>query len=255
MKNLCIKIVCAILLSGMICTAATQYEVSAYTCYYDMNYDEVCSFWSAQPSFYQIYIAEYPKSGYSDQVKFNILTYFKCSINDYVWNGSSLKQSRPLTYNYLQTVISLSNPDIVNVIMGKTSSESLRAVLMNEMKEKAPYLTYNERCQNADVLLELLKKVGVTNKNQYDAWKKANGGWTAFEVFINHVLDYNDYWVKIQQENLKKAMEQQEQEHQEFVEAAQDAYEQQQDQLKQIQENIQQQQQQQQEMLKQMFGQ
>ena len=254
MKKICIKIVCAILLVGMISAVAPKYEVSAYTSYYDMNYDEVCGFWSSQPAFYQIYLAEYQKSGYSDQVKFNILTYFKCSLNDFVWNNSALQQSRPLTYNYVQAVLSVSNPNIINVIKGNTSSESLRAVLMEEMKDKAPYLTYNERCQNADILLELLKKVGVTNKDQYKLWKKANGGKTAFEVFINHVLDYNDYWNKVKQATIETAMEQQEKQQEEFQENVEKAYEEQQNQIQEMQDILQEQQNQQMEMINKMLG-
>lgn len=254
MKKIFVKVVCAILLIGTICAVAPQYEVSAYTNYYDMNYDEVCSFWSSQPAFYQIYLAEYQKSGYSDQVKFNILTYFKCSLNDFVWNNSALQKSRPLTYNYMQAVLSLSNPGIVDVIKGSSSSESLRAKLMEEMKNLAPYLSYNERCQNADILIELLKNIGITNKDQYKAWKKVNGGKTAFEVFIDHILDYNDYWAKINQKNIKKVMDQKAEEEQEFVEAAEEAHEEQQNQIQEMQQIIQQQQEEQQKMLSQMFG-
>lgn len=195
MKKAILKFIPAFLVLVALMTTFVPKDVNAYTGFGDMTYDEVCAYWSAQPVFTQIYLQEYNNSGYSDQVKYNVLTYFKCSLNDCVWNESAMKQSRPQTYMFMKNVLTMS-PQILYVIQGKTSSDSLRAKLMEEMKKIAPYLTYNERCQNADILLELLKKNGVTNTEQYKVWKKA-AGMTAFEFYINHVLDYNDYWDKI----------------------------------------------------------
>lgn len=227
MKKTVVKIISSLLIAAFIVASFPCNEVNAYTCYGDMTYDEVCAFWSSQPAFYIVYNDEYQKSGYSDQVKYNLLTYFKCSLNDSVWNASQMKKDRPETYNYMQSVLGMSSPDVYRVITGQTSNESLRAKLMDEMKDQAPYLTYNERCQNADILLQLLKNVGVYNKDQYKAWKKAMGGKTAFEVFIDHVLDYNDYWNKVNKKAAQAIMAEEDERNEQLAETL-DAYEEQQ---------------------------
>lgn len=254
MKKAIEKLAILVIAVTVLMTTVMPTDVNAYTCYADMTYDEVCAYWSSQSSFYQIYIAERDKSGYSDQVKFNTLTYFKCSLNDVVWKENIVRTTRPQTYNYLKAVLNLSGPHVYNTIAGKESSDSLRAVLMEEMRIQAPYLTYNERCQNADVILELLKKNGVTTKSQYEFWKRMNGGKTAFEIYINHILDYNDYWNKINQMNQanqaaideinrqqEQAAQQMQQQWEQQQAQAQQAMEQQQAQMEQAAQQMQQQ--------------
>lgn len=185
MKKTLIKLITAVLLIGAFGLVAPKTDVQAYTCYGDMTYEEVCTYWSSTPLWKQIFDLESANSGYLDNAKADLYTYFKVSLNDYVWKPDAVAASRPLTSNYLRDVLAFSNPNIVNVIRGgQTDPSELRSVLWSEVKYCAPQFSDSDVSKCVDELLGCLRGCGVDTVAKYDGWKRLHGGRSAFEYFM-----------------------------------------------------------------------
>ena len=183
MKKTLIKIISAVLLCGAFALIAPKQDVQAYTGTWDMNYEEACTYWSATPLWKQMYDLESAKSGYLDNAKADLKTYFKVTLNDYIWKPDAVAASRPLTANFMRDMLKLTNPNIVNVVRGSVNNGSLAEVLRNEVRSMAPDFSGAEVNACAAELGDCLGRVGVGTIGQYDDWK-AKTGCTAFEFFM-----------------------------------------------------------------------
>lgn len=184
MKKTLIKLLTAILVCGAIVAVVPNKEVQAYTGTWDMNYEEACTYWSATPLWKQIYDLESAKSGYLDNAKADLKTYFKVSLNDYIWTPDAVRASRPLTANFLRDALSLTNPNIVNVVRGSVCSyQDLTDVLRAEVRSLAPSFCDSEVYGCADELRGYLACAGVNTVPQYNDWKSITHC-TAFEFYM-----------------------------------------------------------------------
>lgn len=184
MKKTLIKLLTAILVCGAIIAVVPNKEVQAYTGTWDMNYEEACTYWSATPLWKQIYDLESAKSGYLDNAKADLKTYFKVSLNDYIWTPDAVRASRPLTANFLRDALTLTNPNIVNVVRGNVCSyQDLTDVLRSEVRSLAPDFNDSEVYGCADELRACLACAGVNTVPQYNDWKNVTHC-TAFEFYM-----------------------------------------------------------------------
>ena len=247
-KSLLMFLTSAFLALGvMVVLPQTEVRANAYT---DMNYDQVVDFWSSQPAFYNIYMQEVGKSQYVWNVKSNIKEYFKASLTDYCLHPDILQNERPMTFSYMQGVISLSNPSIYYGIINSGYSYTLQEKLLEEMNSIAPYLSYKDKCDNVAILTSYLNHQGVYTVDQYENWKNLNGGMTAFEVYCHHVKDLSDSWT----DAIKQATEAQNAYNQQVMQQAQEQQDQLNQQIQDAYEQQQQMMQQQQDMMNQMMG-
>lgn len=162
---------------------------------FEMNYDELINYWSVQPYYYQVYYAEVNNSSYIYDIKMDSRKYFVASLTDYCICPNELAQTRPLTYKFMADVMAVSDPAIYNGIRNGNISYSLPELLLEEMNRQAPYLSAQDRNNNIPILVSYLNSQGVYNVNQYNEWKKMNGGKTAYEVYIHHLKDPSDAWL------------------------------------------------------------
>lgn len=184
MKKTIVKLLTALFICGALVAVVPNKEVQAYTGTWDMNYEEACTYWSATPLWKQIYDLESAKSGYLDNAKADLKTYFKVSLNDYIWKPEVVTASRPLTANFLRDALKLTNPNIVNVIRGTVCSEQdLIGVLRSEVRGFAPSFSESEVNNCADELRSCLAGCGVNTVPQYNDWK-GRTHCTAFEFFM-----------------------------------------------------------------------
>lgn len=210
--------------------------------YTNLNYDQVIDFWSSQPAFQPIFAQEAPLSPYEWNVKTNVKSYFRASLTDYCIHPDNLN-NRPYTKAYMQGVIANSNPYIYQQIVNNNYSFIIQEKLLEEMNCLAPYLSYQDKCQNVAILTSFLNSQGVYTVDQYENWKQQNGGQTAFEVYCHHVSDASDAW----SQSIKDASKAQQDYNQAFAQAAYDEQQ-------QINDQIADAYQQQQEALQNMFG-
>ena len=175
-------------------------EVKAATDYKAMSFDEAISYWSAQPLFDQIYALEKDKSDYPQVTKDNKVNYFRASLVDTVNRPDSVKNARPLTYNYMTGVLNFSNSNFVNIIKGSSTKSELRVTIDTEVAYFMPYSTTSERDSVASNLVSKLNADGITTTSEYNGWKNRHGGLTAYEVYYGAyaytyaVAPYYGYW-------------------------------------------------------------
>lgn len=178
------KILSMLLLAGAFVLAAPKNEVKADTNVAAMNYDQACQYWASTPLWKQIYDLESAKSGYLDNAKADLLTYFKVSLNDYIWKPEVVIASRPLTSNFLRDAITLSGASLTNVVRGNVSNGiSLYSVLYNEVKSEVCNIPESEANRIAGELVNCLRGHNVTTSDQYDRWRREHGC-SAFAFFM-----------------------------------------------------------------------
>lgn len=212
MKKKIIAVLTTLMLASVFAVVATPAtEVSAYTCYGDMTYDEVVSYWSSQPLFQQVYQQEAWKSYYNYEVKTNRTAYFKASLTDYCCHPIELQQQRPYTYNYMDSVVKVSNPAIYQTIVNPNQAHSLEEMILDELNKFMPTMPYDEKCASVPILLSILKSQSVTNINEYNLWKYTHGGKSVVQLYTNELWGYWEEQKKQQAdlESYKRTMEQQ----------------------------------------------
>lgn len=243
-KRLLMILTVAMLVFGVaVVVPNEEVKANAYT---DMNYDQVVAFWSSQAAFQTIFVQEAMLSPYEWGVKTDITRYFKASLTDYCLNPNNLN-NRPYTKAYMAGVIANSNPYIYQEIVCGDHAFTLQEKLLDEMNQIAPYLSYNDKCENVSILTSFLNHQGVYTVDQYNNWKNNNGGKTAFEVYCHQINDASDAWTNA----IKAASAAQ---NAQLQQIGQDAYEQQQQMEAQMSQQMQDAMQQQQDMMNQMMG-
>lgn len=204
MKKSLVKIISAILICGAFVFTAPTQDVKAYTSTMDMTYEEACAYWSATPLWKQMYDLESAKSGYLDNAKADLKTYFIVTLNDYIWKPDAVIASRPLTANFMRDMLKLTNPNIVNVVRGSVCTyQDVTEVLRAEVCNLAPSFSAGEVNSCADELRGYLHCAGVDSIGQYNDWK-AITKCTAFEFYMgccyrghrhcSPCYDYKYYW-------------------------------------------------------------
>lgn len=210
MKKKISMILAVVFIASLFVAISPKVEAYAKSTY-DMDYNEVCDYWSSRPEFFQVYYAEVDKAPYIYDIRNDVRKYFVASLIDYVQHPNELAATRPYTYNYMVGVMAQSNPSIYYTIQHGSYAFSLPEKIMDEMNSAAPYLSYEDKAQNVSVLVSFLNSQGVYTVEQYEWWKQQNGGKTAFEVYMHHIKDASDSWeeqIKAQAAAAQQAQEQ-----------------------------------------------
>lgn len=188
-KKLLMLLATAFLAIGIIAVAPKEtVHADAFT---DMNYEQVVSYWSAQPAFAQVYAQEAAGSIYDAGVKNDCTSYFVAGLRDYCFNPEYLRIYCPLTYGYMAGVLSYSNPWIYQyIVYGTYQMYSLYDVLLSEVSGFTMHkVDYYYRNEIVNVLIAYLHAEGVYTVDQYNGWKEKKG-MTAYEYYLGKIHEF-----------------------------------------------------------------